>query len=245
MTTTTPTADFAAASDAASSTEYRVGRVTAAAGIAALILLAVFIQISANPDATDRVAFQNWLADGLGSSHAVAALAVGALSYVPFIAFFAGLRRLVWRWDPSGLTAGVVGIGAAMFLAGNIAADAGTMAIPLARHAAAWFAPGASEAVLFDRLWLVTLTESQTALATVVGAAAAAGWLARRRGDVAAPPRFLIWWGLLALPAMIPVLLMPGTAAVFIPSNMFRLLWIAALSAWLLIDGRRRSRRLS
>lgn len=204
------------------------------AGLAGVVLLSVFISLMTTPDVTGRnasAAINTWLHGSHATANLHVALAVSALSYF-FLLIFAGtVHRIARIWDPHGPSASIALAGFALFFAGAIASDAFELAIPLTLHTTHGLTPDTSLVAVFDRGWLIALTEGQVALAATIGAVTLAAHRARRRGE--AVPLALIILGLIGVVAVIPMLL--GYAVpVFIVSNLLRLLWIIATAIWMI-----------
>ncbi|WP_204017264.1 hypothetical protein [Sphaerimonospora thailandensis] len=207
---------------------------TGIAGLVGVVVLGYFITFATLPDVTASDApgaITAWLADPATASTALTALAVGALSYVLLLVFLGGIRRLVGMWDPDGIWPSVTGLALVLFLAGALVSDAFAWAVPLTRRTAPAMTVPPELVALLDRGWLVALVEAQLALGVAIGAATMAGLAARRRGVQV--PRIVLGLGAVAAFAVVPLILMPDTSAVFLATNQLRLLWIVAVSIWL------------
>ena len=135
-------------------------------------MLGGFISLMTTPDVTTRNAsttINRWLRDPGTTADVHCALALGALSYVFLLVFAGGVHRIARRWD-DGPWASVAIIAFALFFAGAIASDAFELAIPLSLDSTHGLAPEASLVAVFDRGWLIALTEGQLALAVAIGA---------------------------------------------------------------------------
>lgn len=215
----------------------RNGRLTTGiAGFVAVAVLGVFIAFTSTPDVTtiDAVArIDAWLATSGTAANALPALSIGAPSYLLFLVFFGGIRRLVIAWDPAGLSASVTGLAAGLFLAGAVVSDALSWAVPLTRLTAPDLRIPAELVAVLDRGWLIALIEAQIALGVAIAGATVAGIIARRAGRRV--PLLLIVLGIIAAAAVIPLILFPTVQIVFLASNQVRLLWIITISIWLIL----------
>lgn len=218
----------------------RGGRLTTGiAGLGAVAILGVFIAFSSTPDVTtpDAAArIDEWLAASGTASAALPALAIGVPSYVLFLIFFGGIRRVVETWSPAGIWASVTGLAAGLFLAGAVVSDALYWAVPLTRLTAPELSIPPGLVAVLDRGWLIALTEAQVALSVAIAAATVAGITARRASTRV--PLLLIVLGIIAAAAVVPLILFPTVQIVFLASNQVRLLWIVAVSIWLLVPQR-------
>jgi hypothetical protein len=209
-------------------------RIAGIAGLAGVVLLGGFISLMSTPDVTaDNAtsAINTWLHGPSATAHLHVALALGALSYVFLLVFAGAVHRIARTWDPAGSWSSVALAGFALFLAGAIASDAFELAIPLSLDSTHGLTPDASLVAVFDRGWLIALTEGQVAFAVAIGAVTVAAIRARQRGEHA--PLALIVLGIVAVAAVIPMLA-GYTVPVFIASNLLRLLWIIATSIWMI-----------
>jgi hypothetical protein len=216
-------------------------RWTGIAGVSAIVMLAAFLAVSthlgSDPLSASGQSLNRSLSAQRGAGLATTVLLVSALSYIPLIGFFAGLRRVLELLDLTGMAAAVVGIAAPLFLAGAVASDGFNLALAVAQHAVGAH-PSAASVQLFAAGWRVCLVEAQTALACVCVAGAVGVLRASRADAIIAVPRWVGYWGLVAAVAVLPLIAAPGTTPVFVASNLARFGWVLTFSVVLLRSGR-------
>lgn len=214
----------------------RRARVTAGtAGLIAIALTAVTIALSTLPDVTApgaTAAVARWLGDPSTGAGARVAIAASALSYVPMIVFLAGICRAVAEWGPAEPWKTVATIAAPLFLAGAVTSDAMAWCIPLVVDSAPGITVPIGLVAVADRAWLIALVEAHVALATLALAATIAGMAARGRG--ARVPIVVLVLGAVGALAVIPLVLFPTSAVVFLFTNQLRLAWLIVFAIWLI-----------
>lgn len=218
---------------------------TGITGLLSIVGLAAFLaantQTGADPLSASRSALTHSLAARNGADVASIVLAVSALSYIPLILFFGGLRRLLEQWQPSGLAASIVGIAAPLFLAGAVASDGFGLAVAVAQHSVSSFTADATAARVLAAGWRVSLVEAQVALATLCATAGAVFLRAPASAAMMRMPRWVGIWGLVSAAAVIPLVADPGAMPVFVGSNIVRFGWILVMSVTSLSLARRLS----
>lgn len=210
--------------------------IAGAAGIVAILLLTVTIAQSTIPDVTVPGAAKTigaWLRDPATGSRAGLALGASALSYLPMIVFLGGLCRVVAEWSRSPLWRSVAVVAVALFLAGAVTGDAMQISIPLLAGSGTDVRVAVDIVAVADRAWLIAYVEAHVALGTLALVTTLVGWTARRDG--VRVPMVILILGALGAAAVIPLVLFPTTFVVFLVSNQLRLLWLIAVSVWLIL----------
>jgi hypothetical protein len=219
-----------------------IRRLTGAAAIGFVLLNFVVVFIvgpgvvdTLSLDAADQA--RTALADDDVVTGQLVAYAVEVLFVVLMVATLVGLRSLVRTATESSWLDGLVNAGTAIVLATSALYGLLAYGIPVALRQAPGYELGEPGlVVLFAQMLLMNVTMLQIGLAIVIAVVSAVGL---RTGLL---PPWLAWWGLLgaAAAAVLTVtpFLDPGAAfAVFLASNMLRLLWLVALGV-LLLTGR-------
>lgn len=216
---------------------------TGVSAVVSILGLAGFLALSsrtgADPLSSSLAQLDHALAARSGAGIAGPTLAVSALSYLPLIAFLAGVRTLLARIDASGIAASVVGIAAPMFLAGVVASDGFNLALAIAQHSVATFHGDPGVARMFAAGWRISLVEAQIGLATVCGATGIACLRAHPRATRIRMPRWVGVWGLLGAAAVVPMVTDPSALPVFVGSNLMRFSWILVMGVSSLLLARR------
>ncbi|MDQ6935385.1 MAG: hypothetical protein M3130_08880 [Actinomycetota bacterium] len=145
------------------------------------------------------------------------------LIFVFGLGFFAGLRRVSSHSDLSDWGAGVVSIGAALFLAGGLLSETLSTGIAVVLRSAPDYQLDVNSALLLQGLWSTALAQGQVAL-TISAMALRAGGL----------PRWVAWLGLITGIVTILRLALITHTPLFIVAFQPTFLWIAAVSVLLL-----------
>jgi len=175
-----------------------------------------------SPNAGPAVA--SYLGDPASVRLAVIFFFASTLIFVFGIPFFAGLRELTRRTDPSGLASGVVTIGAALFFAGGLISEVLSTGMATVVQASPSYALDANAALGLQSLQFAALLQGQVGL----GVAIIAVSLATRSQGFG--PRGLATLGLAAgaidIARPLLVAIPPVALALFIPT----FVWIALAS---------------
>jgi hypothetical protein len=178
------------------------------------------------PNAATAVA--SYLGDPASLRLAVIFFFVSTLIFVFGIPFFAGLRELARKSDPSGLASGAVTIGAALFLAGGLISEVMSTGMATVIQAAPSYTLDVNSALALQSLQFAALIQGQVGLGVVM--------IAVSLGTRSQPfgPRGLVALGLVAgaIDILRPlVVATPQVAlALFIPT----FVWIALASLTLI-----------
>lgn len=182
------------------------------------------------PGAATAVA--SYLLDPSSLRLAVIFFFASTLIFVFGIPFFAGLRELTRKSDPSGLASGAVTIGAALFLAGGLISEVLATGMATVVQAAPSYTLDANAALGIQSLQFAALLQGQVGLGVVMIAVS----LASR--SEAFGPRGLVALGLIAgvidILRPLAVTTPPLALALFLPT----FVWIA-LASLALIRSRR------
>lgn len=177
--------------------------------------------------ATAKAEIGQFLTDSTNLGRARVLFAFSNLIFVFGIGFFAGLRHLSDRFDPSGWTKGAVTIGAALFLCGGLVSETLHTGVAVAIGSTPGYDIDANSLLLLQSLWPLALAQGQVGLGVAVVASSLAG---RHAGAL---PSWLVALGLTAgvLAVVRPVLVsqVPLFIGLFVP--MF--IWIGAFGAHL------------
>jgi hypothetical protein len=181
-------------------------------------------------DAADRLS--HYLSDDANISKSIAFFALSNLIFVFALGFFSGLRRLGAEADTSGWVAGVVTIGAALFLAGGLVSEILSTGLAVVLRSTPGYTFEVNDALLLQGLWMTALAQAQVALGTLITVLC----LATLRTMLL--PAWLCWLGILA---GIVAILRPALVTevpIFIASFQPVLLWIAVVSVVLVRQAR-------
>jgi hypothetical protein len=173
-------------------------------------------------DAADRLS--RYLSDDANITKSIAFFALSNLIFVFALGFFSGLRRLGAEADTSGWVAGVVTIGAALFLAGGLVSEILSTGLAVVLRSTPGYTFEVNDALLLQGLWMTALAQAQVALGTLITVLC----LATLRPRLL--PAWLCWLGIVA---GIVAILRPAIVTevpIFIASFQPVLLWIASVS---------------
>lgn len=177
-------------------------------------------------DAADRLS--HYLSDDANITKSIAFFALSNLIFVFALGFFSGLRRLATEADASGWVAGVVTIGAALFLAGGLVSEILSTGLALVLRSTPGYTFEVNDALLLQGLWMTALAQGQVALGTLIVVLCVATLRMRQL------PAWLCWLGIVGGIVAILRPVVVTEPPIFIASFQPVLLWIAALSVVLI-----------
>lgn len=175
-----------------------------------------------------------YLEDGSNVDQMLFFFAFSNLIFVFAIGLFAGLRRLANSSGLSDWVNGAVSIGAAVFLAGGLVSETMSTGIAVVLRSTPDYQLDVNSALLLQGLWFVALAQGQVALGVVIVSISAGALLA---GGM---PKWLAWFGVVVgiVTILRPVLI--TQIPLFIALVQPAILWIAAVSVFLLVTGSHR-----
>lgn len=177
-------------------------------------------------DAADRLS--GYLSDDGNITKSIAFFALSNLIFIFALGFFSGLRRLGAEADPSGWVAGVVTIGAALFLAGGLVSEILSTGLAVVLRATPAYTLEVNDALLLQGLWMTALAQGQVALGVLIAVLCLA--MLRRRLMQA----WVCWFGIVV---GIVAILRPAIVTeppIFMAAFQPVLLWMGVFSVVLL-----------